>query len=379
MKASSQWTFTSFDIYVFEGFSCEFMTHLCYQLEACPKTKKPHLQGFIKFSRHIRIRQLQRILGNYNLHAEPSRGSPLENRTYCTKIETRVPNTDPVIIGFNWSNIRQGKRTDLEILVDMVRQGMTDYQIMESDPKSYLRYNTHIRKVRFTHLSRTLPDYSPCFNTVYYGKSRTGKTRQAFTQAGKLGDTFKVTFAKDFWLDGYDGQKSLIIDEFDGQIPIQNLLTLLDNYKLQCPVKGGFVYRQWTHIFITSNLHPEEWYPEAHAEHLDALKNRLHQIVTMVCKSKLPECKWNNVKMGKAIVLPFPTSGQDLPQAKSAAFTFKLPPLKRATLGQTSKCRDLKGKEEKGQSTGSRNSRSRRSRRSRVRLRNKKITNESHG
>lgn len=376
MKASSQWAFTSYKLNIFEGFtSPTFMKNLCYQFEQCPNTGRHHLQGFISFNRHIRIRQLQRIFHNHKLHAVPALGSPYENREYCTKGESRLPNTQPVVIGKKWSRKRQGKRSDLEILVDMIRQGMTDFDIMSADPKGYLRYNTHIRKCRFTYLGKTLPSYMPCYSTVYWGASRTGKTRRAFHHAGELGSVFKVTFSKDYWLDGYGGESTLIIDEFTGQIMLQNLLTLLDDYKLRCPVKGGFVYRQWTNVFITSNKHPRDWYPEACYEHLNALKNRLHKIVQLgKTFHNSRELVWHDVKgVDEVLVLPSSTSGQDSSQPRiTAAFNV-------CTRGggvlPLIKCRQKR----EGENGASRSSQWAQSKKLREKSRNKKTIKESIG
>ena len=78
------------------------------------------------------------------------------------------------------------------------------------------------------------------------------------------------------WFDGYYGQSNALFDDFDGQHPsITMMLQILDRYPLQAPVKGGFVNWTPTTIYITTNLPFEEWYPDAHAVHREALRRRV--------------------------------------------------------------------------------------------------------
>jgi len=62
------------------------------------------------------------------------------------------------------------------------------------------------------------------------------------------------------WFDGYVGQDDVIFEEFRGDIKFGQLLMLLDRYKMQVPVKGGFVNWCPKRIFITSPKPPQEWY-----------------------------------------------------------------------------------------------------------------------
>ena len=94
---------------------------------------------------------------------------------------------------------------------------------------------------------------------VLYGPTGVGKSRAAFALGGD--DAFSVTVpGKDIWFDGYEGERTLIIDEFAGQIRLQYLLRLLDGYPLQLPVKGGHAWALYTEVIITSNYSPISWY-----------------------------------------------------------------------------------------------------------------------
>lgn len=54
---------------------------------------------------------------------------------------------------------------------------------------------------------------------------------------------------------------------------------ILDGYRTRLEVKGGFTWSQYTHVFITSNLAPSEWWPRAlTAETQAPVARRLHNV-----------------------------------------------------------------------------------------------------
>lgn len=77
-----------------------------------------------------------------------------------------------------------------------------------------------------------------------------------------------------FW-DGYQGQDFVVIDEFRGSISISHLLRWLDRYPVIVEVKGSSVCFRASRVWITSNLDPKAWYPDADKETVDALMRRL--------------------------------------------------------------------------------------------------------
>lgn len=78
------------------------------------------------------------------------------------------------------------------------------------------------------------------------------------------------------WWDGYKGERNVLIDEFDGQsIGIAHLLQWCDWYPMQVEVKGGSANLLANKFFITSNIDPNEWWPEAKYAHKEAFKRRV--------------------------------------------------------------------------------------------------------
>lgn len=62
------------------------------------------------------------------------------------------------------------------------------------------------------------------------------------------------------WFDGYMGQSVMLIDEFSGQVGIEQMLGLLDRYMHQVEIKTSSTYINVDTIYITSNVEPSDWY-----------------------------------------------------------------------------------------------------------------------
>jgi hypothetical protein len=107
---------------------------------------------------------------------------------------------------------------------------------------------------------------------VYWGHTGTGKSRRAWDEAG-IGAYPKDPRSK-FW-DGYRNHEHVVIDEFRGGIDISHILRWFDRYPVVVEVKGSSVVLSATHIWITSNIDPRQWYPELDEETLAALLRRL--------------------------------------------------------------------------------------------------------
>lgn len=107
---------------------------------------------------------------------------------------------------------------------------------------------------------------------VYWGRTGAGKSRRAWEEA--TFDAYPKDPRSKFW-DGYRGQDRVVIDEFRGGIDISHMLRWLDRYPVVVEVKGSSVVLKATNIWITSNIHPNDWYPTLDQETKNALLRRL--------------------------------------------------------------------------------------------------------
>lgn len=108
---------------------------------------------------------------------------------------------------------------------------------------------------------------------VFWGKTGTGKSRRAWEEAGPQ------AYSKDprskFWC-GYQNETNVVIDEFRGGIDISHMLRWLDRYPVRVEIKGSSRPLVAEVFWITSNLNPTDWYPDADPETVAALRRRLN-------------------------------------------------------------------------------------------------------
>nr|UOF80433.1 rep protein [Cressdnaviricota sp.] len=235
------WVFTSFKDEP-PSFPHKF---LCYQRESCASSGRLHWQAYVIFRNGKSFAECKRLLPE--AHWEPRKGSHQDALNYCTKLETRF--TDPVISG---DAPAQGKRNDLEVVLDSVRQGKTLVELVCDHPSSFIKYHKGIDRVRCLLAPRRQEKTKVI---VLFGETGCGKSRWAH-------ERYPGAYTKDptEWWDGYDGHDTVILDEFYGQITIAYMLKLMDRYPLNVQVKGGYVNFSAKTLIITSNQSPTSWY-----------------------------------------------------------------------------------------------------------------------
>lgn len=89
-----------------------------------------------------------------------------------------------------------------------------------------------------------------------YGPTGVGKTKTAFELSREVYGDEEVLILPDstlHWFDTYDGQKSVILDDFRSKgVSFAFLLRVLDRYPCMVPFKGGFVNWAPECIWITT-------------------------------------------------------------------------------------------------------------------------------
>lgn len=226
----------------------------------------PHIQGYVVFKKRTTLQGARKCFPG--THLAIARGSPQQNRVYCSKSGDFVEYGD-IPTG-------KGKRSDLDELGKRVLSGASTKEIQEDFPGAYIRYKHNI--------DSAIRERSCVRNwevdvRIIWGKSGTGKTRSVyeFIDAAQI-----YTHPGGPWFDGYHGQSVVLFDDYTGScFKIGYLLKLLDRYPMMVPVKGGFVQFTPKHIFFTSNLDPKTWYENANSEHVVALFRRVKSVIHM--------------------------------------------------------------------------------------------------
>lgn len=120
----------------------------------------------------------------------------------------------------------------------------------------------------------------------YWGPTGAGKSRRAWREAGL--DAYPKDPRTKFW-DGYRGQEHVVIDEFRGGIDIGHLLRWCDRYPVIVEIKGAATTLKAKKIWLTSNIPPEQWYPDLD----EATKQALLRRLTVKQASHDPDHEWN--------------------------------------------------------------------------------------
>ena len=229
---------------------------VCGQLEQCPKTGRIHLQYMIQMDRSRQLARVRKI--SAQTHWEPVRGSCAQARAYCTKEETRVDG--PWEFG---QMTTQGKRRGLEEAIDAVKLGNPIKEIASEFSMVWVGHYKGLLNLRQTlGLEADRRQFGPEGPEVWvlWGPTGTGKSRFA---AEQWPDAFWKA-PDDKWWDGYNGQETVIIDDFkDYGMKLLDMQRLLDRYPLWVEVKGGSVPMLAKRYVLTSNTHPDEWYAKA--------------------------------------------------------------------------------------------------------------------
>lgn len=265
------------------SFDAGTMKYLVYQLEE-GEEETPHYQGFIWMKKRRSLLQMKAL--NARAHWEVAKGSAKQNRHYCmkpvpgcecAKCAEAVQLGQPKEFG---SMDAEDAGALMAQLIQFAKDGLTFNAACDLEPRiaahgrAWKNYVESLNAVRGN-------QYRPITVEVYIGEPGCGKTRHAVEDAGGYGKCYILTKLNKgaTWFDGYEGQETLVIDDFDSQwsIPYRGLLRLLDVHPVRLPVKGAFTYALFKRVVITTNEPVREWYRER--REIAALERRISRVV----------------------------------------------------------------------------------------------------
>jgi len=237
--------------------------------ELTPTTKKLHYQGYIAFNNGKTFKQTKTWFGLDKIHLEPAVAGDFPNQRYCEK--------DGNLLLEVGKPLQQGKRTDIERAVEIIKETQSVGAVLESvnnyqavrHAELYLKYKEKKRPV------------APIEVIWIHGTSGRGKTKKVYDDNE---DVFTPTTYK--WWEGYDGHKVVLIDDYRKDFcKYHELLKLLDIYPLRVETKGGSRQVQFNKIYITSCYSPYEmWgHRDGETDGFQQLKRRITQTIDIDC------------------------------------------------------------------------------------------------
>lgn len=237
--------------------------YYCFSFEIGLKENTPHIHIFFCFKSPRYGKVIKEKFPT--AHIEFCNGSNIENRDYIFKTGkwegdkkegTRVD-------GMQYENMEippekgKGKRTDLEAIKDLVDSGLTPRQILDINPNFY-RNDKYIGEMYYSKRLKETPIKRDVDVVVHCGVAGSGKTNMLTKM-----DEERVYIGVDYssaLFDDYEGEEILFLDEFRGQIAYNQLLIILDGYKMPVHARYYNKYSLWDSVHITSVIPMEDWY-----------------------------------------------------------------------------------------------------------------------
>lgn len=243
-----------------------------------------HWQIYIQLFKQYRMKGIKTLFNDNTAHCEVQKGTNSEARDYCWKGQyeksgTRSPQPSAIIREFGTFTIGQGARTELDDIKKDIDDGLGHYTIVQDQKKfnSYARYHSWFYKYKqMVDDDRHNIIRVPVKVNVIHGECATGKTTSILNKEGvKNCYILKNPNGDNKNWNGYNDQKILIIDDFYGWLPLNEMLRILDNKPYRVRKLGDYTWAKWNTIYITANSSPLEWYDIENEEVMEAFYSRL--------------------------------------------------------------------------------------------------------
>lgn len=232
----------------------------------------------------------------YQSHIEPQLGGKEQLKAYLLKEGKYEEKGEQVLYtkGLDVIGNNQGSRNDLEEIEELLNQGYTPEQIFDEA----FRYRKYEKMIKAHYLHKCIEDtplIKDMWNEYHFGASGSGKTYTYVRLCDKTSSD-DIYLCNDYANSGSSGggfdfysnnpAKIILLDEFRGNIPFHNLLSLLDVYsRNQQHARYQNTYNLWTSVIICSIYPPEEVYKfmvddtQRNIDSIRQLMRRLNSIV----------------------------------------------------------------------------------------------------
>lgn len=231
----------------------------------------------------------------FDSHTEPQKGGKEQLKAYLLKEGEYEEKGEQVLCTRGIDNVEdvQGKRSDLDEIEELLNDGATPTEIFES----CFRYRKYEKMIKSAYLDRRIketPQIKKMWNEYHWGRSGTGKTYTYIKLCEEHPD--EVYLCNDYANSGSSGggfdfytsnpAKIVVLDEFRGNMPYAQLLSMLDVYsRNQQHCRYQNVYNLWTSVIICSIYPPEKAYAfmvddtQKNVDSIQQLLRRLNVIV----------------------------------------------------------------------------------------------------
>lgn len=246
---------------------CEYAIY-CFEIGK--ENNRPHSHWYIKFRNARAFKPIQKIFSSSNI--KPREKTVKNCIDYIKKDGNFTERGEPP---------KQGERKDLQALADDILAGRTTCgEILNNEAYTYHSYGRTLEKIEDAYLRSTKRTVATR-GLWLYGGTGVGKSSRAFNEHEDA--YWKSVASKEVgWWDGYRGERTVVIDEFRGEIPFSFMLRLMDRYPLwvsrRCREPFPFTSEK---ILVTSRYHPRHVYKDQTNEEMKQLYRRCDIIKLM--------------------------------------------------------------------------------------------------
>lgn len=275
----------------------ELIRYWVFQKETGDNTKGRHWQLYIELKKPTRVKKLKEVLKDDTLHVEQRLGRREQARFYCMKnyvgiyddeYKWTIESCGKLHRGRNWNDCYyefgdwtkggKGSRNDIKNAHTELDDGCSLETMAINNPVAFIKYHRGFREYKNILMKANTKKFRKVSVKVYWGVAGSGKSKKALydDENNRKDDIYVLEqSANGVWFDGYDGEKTLVINDFYGWIKYGMFLNLLDGHQQRLEIKGGSCWANWNEVILTSNKHPSGWYSQGFTL---AMKRRISDI-----------------------------------------------------------------------------------------------------
>lgn len=198
------------------------------------------------------------------MHFEATKGNKSQAEDYINKNPPYDEKGEEVIYINRHGAIvgKQGNRTDLEQIEELINLGLTPDEIFETK-FSFLRHERIVKKGYYYKRKRETPFHGKKIVYWHTGEAGSGKSYTAVKLKEQYGDdkVYVIAQYRNGW-DEYNAEPYLVLDELrdKSQISYDQLLTILGEYRMGVAARYSNHLGLWKEVHITSVYPPEKVY-----------------------------------------------------------------------------------------------------------------------
>jgi len=234
-----------------------------------------HIQAYLQLTKKMRHGSLYNKISKWRVAKSgliAARGTPQQNIDYCSHTGTHAEKTGLISGPWQFGTVEaissQGKRTDIDALCKDIKGGKTIKELCTDHTGTMLKFFGNALKMQQVLNDRTRSWMTELF--IFTGVAGSGKSYDAHKEGQAFLDSLGLketpydlpvpAKGQPLWMQGYDGQAVMIIDDFYGTIDINMIKRLADQYPMTVPVKNGHAQFLARRIYITSNIGWKNWW-----------------------------------------------------------------------------------------------------------------------